>query len=1028
MLLWVFAVAVFACCAVASAQQATPSGQMGAIRGVVYDDDFGEPLAGAVVRIAENGREATTSDQGNYVFRDVPQGSYTLVVARDGYTREVKTGVTVTPGELADVDVRLTGDFARMEDFVVQELQLAAGSEQQLMELRFDSPTLLDSVGQDLISQSGAGDAADALRLVTGATVRDNKAVVRGLPDRYVSSQFNGVRMPSADAETRSVELDQFPSDVIESVQVSKTFTPDQQGDASGGAVNIISKSIPDDTIFEISIGTSYNTQVHGNDDFLTYDDGGVNFLGIDDERADNDNAAALNDLSSTAVGVSRDNPALDYSMSMTLGTKHEFDNGIAIGGFASVFYDRSSSYYEDGAEDSLWLFDDSSRELTPVFSGQRPNRTTNLLDITQGSEQVQWGGLAGLGMESEHHTLRFTFLHTRTTEDTATLAEDTRGKQAFHPGHEPNDPDSPGHDDDITDAPYQRFETLNYVERTLQTIQLGGTHTLPIPEFGLEDRFHVLSPEIGWTLSHNEAEEERPDKRQFGSRWQPDQPGETIFIGGQPFELDPVPATHFPQRPATGASIGHIQRTFESTAEEGEQYSAYLKIPFMQWSDNEGYLQLGVFDDSVERTFKQDTFSNSFNSSTSSSDVAYEAPFEDYYSDAWPTLPQANDFSAFQGDIDYNGTYDIAAWYWMVDVPFTPWLRTVGGIRFESTDISIVTDPERESSIVRLDGGRATVWDDYDEGIRATDPDTGLPLGDSEFYQDDVLPSLAVVLTPLESVTLRASYARTIARQTFRELSPITQQEFLGGDVFIGNPTLQASEVDNYDLRLDLTPAEGSFLSASVFQKDITDPIEVVQRLPDDGSFVFDRPVNFPEGRMRGVEFELRQDIGRLIDRAWLDGLSVGANATFIDSEVQLPEDERGQLDSALGRNTAITERDMVNAPEYLLNFNITYKLERTGTRLGLFYLMQGDMLVAGPGQKSGNFIPSRYQEGYGTLNFTLAQELGEHFTLSFKAKNLTDPEIREVYRSEYTSETTHSSYTKGIDLSLGLSAHFTF
>src|SRR4029077_2852186 len=127
-----------------------------------------------------------------------------------------------------------------------------------------------------------------ALPLVAGASIQDGKfAVIRGLAGPYVNSQMNRVRLPTADADKRAVELDQFPAPVIDSVQVSKTFTPDQQGDASGGAVNVHLKSIPDQTIFQIKGQYNYNTQVSGIDNFLTYDGGGVNHWGFDDGSRD---------------------------------------------------------------------------------------------------------------------------------------------------------------------------------------------------------------------------------------------------------------------------------------------------------------------------------------------------------------------------------------------------------------------------------------------------------------------------------------------------------------------------------------------------------------------------------------------------------------------------------------------------------------------------------------------------------------------------------------------------------------------
>ena len=207
--------------------------QAGSIRGIVYDKDFDVPLAAAQVSIAETGDKITATDEGNFVFGQVPPGSYTLVFSKDGYTRQVQANVVVSPGKMTDVEASLSGEFTEMEEFVVQDLQIG-GTEAGLLMLRVESPALLDSVSSEWLRKAGATDAASALNLVAGATVQDGKyAVVRGLPDRYVNSQMNGVRLPSADPDKRAVQLDQFPTEVIDSVQVSKTFTPDQQGDAS---------------------------------------------------------------------------------------------------------------------------------------------------------------------------------------------------------------------------------------------------------------------------------------------------------------------------------------------------------------------------------------------------------------------------------------------------------------------------------------------------------------------------------------------------------------------------------------------------------------------------------------------------------------------------------------------------------------------------------------------------------------------------------------------------------------------------
>src|SRR5262245_35116849 len=192
----------------------------GSIRGRVTDGDFGVPLAAAQVLAVETGQKALTSDQGSYVLAGVRPGTYTLVFSKEGYEQQVKAGVEVSAGALAEVDAALAGEVTDMEEYVVEDLlQFGAGSEASLFKLRFESPALLDSIGADLIGRAGASDAASALRLVAGASVQDGKyAVVRGLPDRYISSQMNGVRLPSADDDKRAVELDQFPASVLESI------------------------------------------------------------------------------------------------------------------------------------------------------------------------------------------------------------------------------------------------------------------------------------------------------------------------------------------------------------------------------------------------------------------------------------------------------------------------------------------------------------------------------------------------------------------------------------------------------------------------------------------------------------------------------------------------------------------------------------------------------------------------------------------------------------------------------------------
>jgi outer membrane receptor protein involved in Fe transport len=987
-------IALLVSCGASHAQES------GSIRGVVYDSDFDAPLALAQVLIVETNAKVSASDQGNYVFPLVPPGTYTLVFSKEGYTRQVHGNVVVTSGRLTEVDASLSGEFTEMDEFIVQEIAIS-GSEIGLLKLRLESPALIDSISADLMSRAGASDAAAALNLVTGASVQDGKfAVIRGLPDRYVNSQMNGVRLPTADEDKRAVQLDQFPSAIIDSIQVSKTFTPDQQGDASGGAVNVVLKGIPDENILRFKAQYGYNSQAGERSDFLSYEGGGLDYWGEDSGRQ-----IPFDLLGSNwpgAAGVSRTDAPVDYKWSLDLGGKHEFDTGVKIGAFGSVFYERDSQFFDNGIDDSYWVVTPGAPMTPEIFQGTAEDIKTKLFNVTQGTQSVQWGALGTVGLETENHRLGMTYLSTRIAEDTATLAEDTRGKPYFFPGYDPNDPLHPGNaPSNLTTAPYIRTETLEYTERTTGTLQFNGWHRIPIGEFAIGDLMTFRAPELDWTVAFNSADMHQPDKRQFGALW-----WAASFNPGVPPFLPPFTqaAIWLPFKPAANFTLGNFQRIWKDIAEESDQYFINLKFPFAQWTNDEGFVKFGVFDDRLTRRFNQETFSN-FNDPGAS----FEGEFSEFWSAVFPFENHPITDGPPFIDVDYDGNQKITAWYGMMDLPLNSWLNVIGGARVESTSLSIVNYPEQDAT-----------W--FPPG--ATVP-VALNPGDADvnFEQDDVLPSIGLVFKPWEKVTLRGSYSETIARQTFKELTPILQQEYLGGPIFIGNPDLQMSALKNYDLRLDFTPYEGGLLSASWFHKDINDAIEYVQRV---ASFTFTTPVNYPKGELSGFEFEARQDLGKWFDR--LSGMSIGGNLTLINSEVTLPDDEAAGFESP-AIMAPMPTRDMTNAPEHLYNLYMLYDLEVTGTQFAIFYTVKGDTLVVGAGQSNGNFVPNVYAREYGTLNLSVSQKFGKHFTLVFQAKNLTNPEIEEVYRSPFIgNDVLRTSYTKGIDLSIGLSAEFTF
>jgi outer membrane receptor protein involved in Fe transport len=154
-----------------------------------------------------------------------------------------------------------------------------------------------------------------------------------------------------------------------------------------------------------------------------------------------------------------------------------------------------------------------------------------------------------------------------------------------------------------------------------------------------------------------------------------------------------------------------------------------------------------------------------------------------------------------------------------------------------------------------------------------------------------------------------------------------------------------------------------------------------------------------------------------------YLSDFTVGANATWIQSEVMFPEDERQSLDPWGAGDT----RPMVDQPDVIYNLNLTYDNKDTGTTVGLFYTLTGEKLISGQtAGAEGDYIPDIYQMSATSLNLSLAQKVGKNWKISFAAKNLTNPTLEDVYRTNDGKESPYKSYKKGIEYSVSASYEF--
>ncbi len=260
----------------------TYSQEAGKVAGVVIDQFNAMTLPMAPIEVVETGAIFYTELDGRYSL-ELPPGNYHLKVTFSGYLEQV-VPVTIVSGQTVSLDIPISMERFTEEVTVTAEADTPQlfTAEAQLIE-RKKATVISDNLAAEDMRKNADSSAASAMQRVTGLTVVDNQYVfVRGLGERYSNTQLNGSTLPTTEPEKKVVPLDLFPSALIQSVQVQKTYMPDKPADFTGGLVQIEPLSFPDSQVFDFSLGYSFNTETTFQD-FGGYPGGSYDWLGYDD-------------------------------------------------------------------------------------------------------------------------------------------------------------------------------------------------------------------------------------------------------------------------------------------------------------------------------------------------------------------------------------------------------------------------------------------------------------------------------------------------------------------------------------------------------------------------------------------------------------------------------------------------------------------------------------------------------------------------------------------------------------------------
>lgn len=252
------------------------------VSGVVRDQSNAITLPGVPVEVVGTGQVVYTDVDGRYVI-DVPPGMHQIKVLLGGY--EEKT-IAIEAGDQRSIplDVGLTMvRFAESVTVTAQVINVETSSAEAQMIARRQAQVITDNLGAMEMKQNGDGDAATALQRVTGLSVIEDFVFVRGLGERYSNTTLNGAVLPTTEPDRKVVPLDLFPTALIDSVQVAKSYVPDRSAEFAGGVVQIEPLKFPTGPTIEFSYGVGINSQTAGAE--VLASTGGDNWFGFDDGR-----------------------------------------------------------------------------------------------------------------------------------------------------------------------------------------------------------------------------------------------------------------------------------------------------------------------------------------------------------------------------------------------------------------------------------------------------------------------------------------------------------------------------------------------------------------------------------------------------------------------------------------------------------------------------------------------------------------------------------------------------------------------
>jgi len=456
----------------------TLQAQTGKVSGTIKDDSDNSPLVNATVSTAEN--QSSKSDfEGDYTL-ELSEGTYTVIYKYVGYSVKEISDVVVKSGQITNLDVTLSTESNNIDEVVVA-VSVRKNTEASVLNMQKNAGVVMDGLSAQSIKRSGASDIATAVKTIPGVSVQEGKFVyVRGLGDRYSKSILNGVDIPGLDPDKNTVQMDIFPTNILENIIVVKSASAELPADFTGGVVDIVTKDFPSQKQMGITFSLGANPDMSFNNNYLGYKGGKTDFLGFDDgsrklpidskteipypTSSNNGSLEQITKSFNPILGAERKTSLPNMSLGFNYGNQFQVGEN-RLGVIASIDYKNSTEFYQNFRNG--------------IFQKPQERDDFNILaDRTQigdlGSNNVLLSGLVGVTYKTDRSKYTLNLLNIINGQSSATIFDQ---------------------ETKISNVVSSVKNNLEYTQRNITNVLLSGKHSN-------EDASFVTEWKVSPTLS----------------------------------------------------------------------------------------------------------------------------------------------------------------------------------------------------------------------------------------------------------------------------------------------------------------------------------------------------------------------------------------------------------------------------------------------------------------------------------------------------------------------------------------------